>query len=60
MFLLRGVPGSGKSTISKRIQQLYDTDCVCSADDYFMKNGTYNYDNSKIQDAHKWCQQKGE
>lgn len=60
MVIMRGVPGCGKSTIVKHLMKVFDTNCVCSADQYFMKNGTYNYDRSKIKDAHQYCHDKGE
>ena len=45
LFLLRGLPGSGKSTLVKQIQAAYAESAVCSADDYFLQeDGTYNYD----------------
>ena len=48
MFIMRGLPGSGKSTIVRLIREKYQpiTDVVvCSADDYFLQeDGSYNYD----------------
>ena len=48
MFIMRGLPGSGKSTIVRHIRDKYQpiTDVVvCSADDYFLQeDGNYNYD----------------
>lgn len=35
MFILRGLPGSGKSTIAREIKRLYREAVVCSADEYF-------------------------
>ncbi len=53
--ILRGIPGSGKSTYAKS-----QTDAViCSADDFFLQtDGTYVYDKSKIQLAHDACFKK--
>lgn len=39
MFIMKGLPGSGKSTIVKTIQEVYKDSVVCSADFYFMKSG---------------------
>ena len=56
LVLVRGLPGSGKSTVANTIANAgkwfhYE------ADQYFVdKNGTYKWDASKIGDAHKWCQ----
>lgn len=59
LILLRGLPGSGKSTLAKIILQLRSTDDpeVLSADDFFEdKEGDYNFDPSKIKEAHNYCQ----
>jgi predicted kinase len=57
LILLRGLPGSGKSTLAKL---LVDKDyCHKEADMFFVdRDGNYNFDPSKIKDAHSWC--KGE
>lgn len=52
LILLRGVPGSGKTTLAKSIQP----DFRVSADDFFMVNGNYEFDASKLKEAHNWCQ----
>jgi predicted kinase len=51
LFLLRGLPGSGKSTLAKSLGGMYT-----EADQYFMEDGEYKFDPSKIKDAHGWCQ----
>lgn len=51
LFLLRGVPGCGKSTLAKSLGGKY-----AEADQYFMEDGEYKFDPSKIKDAHGWCQ----
>jgi predicted kinase len=51
LFLLRGLPGSGKSTLAKSLGG------VCyEADMYFMKDGEYQFDVTRLKDAHQWCQ----
>lgn len=58
LFLLRGLPGSGKSTLANL---LWDDFLICEADKYFYgEDGTYNFDPTKLKDAHKWCQEKVE
>ena len=61
LILLRGLPGSGKSTLGDVIlytNQLTNQD-VLSADNFFIdKNGEYVFDGSKIKEAHNNCQQK--
>ena len=51
LVLIRGLPGSGKSTMAQAM-----TDHVhFEADMYFMSDGVYTYDASKIGAAHEWC-----
>ena len=59
LILLRGLPGSGKSTLAKIILQLRSIDEpeVLSADDFFEdKEGDYNFDPTKLKEAHNYCQ----
>ena len=51
LYLLRGLPGSGKSTLAKNLGGSH-----FETDQYFMKDGQYNFDVTKLKDAHKWCQ----
>ena len=56
LYIVRGIPGSGKSTFA---EQIVGADfLVFEADKYFINqdNGKYEFDISKIKDAHKWCQ----
>lgn len=52
LVLVRGLPGSGKSTIAKSIAingyTHLETDMYWGPD--------YNFDISKIKEAHQWCQ----
>lgn len=50
LFLVRGLPGSGKTTIAKELTPHY-----VEADMFFMENGRYKFDPSKLPQAHKWC-----
>lgn len=53
VIIMRGLPGSGKSTFVEQFQPPYK---VCSADDYFTDvQGNYNFDPSKLTEAHAWC-----
>ena len=58
MYILRGLPGSGKSSISKYFCDNFDNCNVCSADDYFCKDGIYSWDHNKIDSAHEFCYNK--
>lgn len=55
LILLRGLPGSGKSTFAKRICNQH-----VEADMYFIQDGEYKFDFTKIKEAHKWCHDKTE
>lgn len=61
LILLRGIPGSGKSTLGEVILNCPQstTNMVLSADDLFTdSSGNYNFDSSRIKEAHNLCQQK--
>lgn len=58
LFIIRGLPGSGKSTIVKAITNTYCSSMVCSADDYFLQDGKYNFDAAHLSEAHAACQNK--
>lgn len=52
VIILRGIPGSGKSTIADNIANAV----ICSADNYFMdRQGNYNFDPKQLGEAHKAC-----
>jgi len=59
LILLRGLPGSGKSTLAKAIQPS-GWSAHYEADMFFIKDGDYNFEPSKIKEAHKWCQDEVE
>jgi predicted kinase len=56
LILLRGLPGSGKSTAAKLLGAGGSGTAHFEADMYFMQDGEYKFDASKIKDAHSWCQ----
>lgn len=59
MMILVGLPGSGKSTKVKELQQIHPDAVVCSADHYFTSaDGCYNFDATQLHRAHQACQQK--
>ena len=51
LYLVRGVPGSGKSTFAKSLGGTH-----FETDSYFMVDGEYKFDFTKLKEAHKWCQ----
>lgn len=52
VIIMRGIPGSGKSTYAKAS---FPNALICSADDFFMKDGVYKFDGVKIGMAHAEC-----
>jgi len=65
VIIVRGIPGSGKSTFAKRWLSVAlamrpgHTGIIVSADSYFTDSeGNYNFDASKLWLAHKQCQHK--
>jgi predicted kinase len=58
LFLVRGLPGSGKTSFASAIWNDY---AVCEADKFFYdKEGNYNFDPSKLKEAHTWCKNEVE
>ncbi|XP_039754845.1 uncharacterized protein LOC120629849 isoform X2 [Pararge aegeria] len=65
LIIMRGLPGSGKTYLAERIidaiyctrNQYYSTH-ILSTDAYFMRNGDYIYDKSRISEAHEWNQRR--
>lgn len=53
LILVRGLPGSGKSTFADLIGGFR-----CEADMYFMVDGEYKFDMSKIKEAHRLCKEQ--
>lgn len=52
LYLLRGLPGSGKSTLAEQLGGTH-----FETDKYFVdSNGKYNFDVTKLKEAHQWCQ----
>jgi len=51
LYIVRGLPGSGKSSLAKKV-----TESVYSADDFFTnKKGEYNFKVKLLGKAHEWC-----
>ncbi len=55
LILVRGLPGSGKSTIGQSLQTALGYVHI-EADMYHMKDGEYQFDPTKVKEAHLWCQ----
>jgi NEDD4-binding protein 2 len=50
LILVRGISGAGKSTFAKLLGGKH-----IEADMFFMKDGKYQFDFTKLKDAHRWC-----
>jgi adenylate kinase family enzyme len=57
IYLLRGISGSGKSTLANEIQNKSPLNTKhFEADMFFYDvNGDYQFDASKLKEAHQWC-----
>jgi predicted kinase len=53
--LIRGLPGSGKSTEAKRLVKDRENCVHIEADQFFMVEGVYQYDSNFSSVAHAWC-----
>lgn len=56
LVLIRGLPGSGKTTMAK-VLALVGFEHF-EADQYFEVDGVYQYDPLRIREAHWWCQNR--
>lgn len=55
LYIMRGVPGSGKSTLANQLAE-GDESRILSTDQFFMKDGTYQFDGKMLGKAHEWNQ----
>lgn len=57
LTLVRGVSGSGKSTVAVSLLDYFPYALAYEADMYFYDNyGNYVFDQTKLHLAHKWCE----
>jgi len=58
LTIVRGLPGSGKSSFAGFV---WDDYSICEADKFFYDlDGNYNFDASKLKQAHEWCRDEVE
>jgi len=55
LIIMRGAPGSGKTTFLKKN---YPNALICSADNFFIKDGVYTFNPNLIGIAHEKCYEK--
>ncbi len=58
LYLIRGVPGCGKTTFAEQLKRNNVVVQVLEADKYFIDEGEYKFDASKLREAHEWCQSR--
>jgi predicted kinase len=56
LILFRGIPGCGKSTLASLLMQWEGA--ICTADDFHMRNGNYEWKAENAAKAHLECRRK--
>lgn len=60
LFLICGLPGSGKSTYATKLKQEKNITCHYEADMKLYEDGVYVFERKKLPMAHRWCQEMTE
>jgi predicted kinase len=55
LYLFRGICGAGKTTAAKSLGLM-----TFEADQFFMEDGEYKFDPTKLREAHQWCKDQVE
>ncbi|XP_004604592.1 NEDD4-binding protein 2-like 1 isoform X1 [Sorex araneus] len=59
LYLLRGLPGSGKTTLARQLQHDFPRALIFSTDDFFFReDGTYEFNPDFLEEAHEWNQKR--
>lgn len=56
LYIMCGCSGSGKSFLTSQLKRIDKNLVVCSADNYFIKDGVYNFNPSGLSAAHQQCE----
>lgn len=57
LYLIRGIPGSGKTSLATTLMTLHNYEAIhCEADKYFYYSGEYVFNPTKLKQAHQHCQ----
>lgn len=54
LYIIRGLPGSGKTTLARKLSQRYYCEYF-EADQYFEHDGEYRFDSRLLSEAHRVC-----
>lgn len=62
LILIRGVSGSGKTSFAEFLIYHLLGDCtdstmVCADSFFYDEEGNYNFDSSRLWEAHEWCRE---
>lgn len=55
LILVRGLPGSGKSTYAANLLRMEPNSVHLEADMWFSRSGTYEWVGDYVPRAHRWC-----
>lgn len=60
LYIIRGIPGSGKTTFAERLRTAGLFQRYWEADDFMKENGVYKFDPARLAYCHRCCQQEVE
>lgn len=56
LILVRGLPGSGKTTLAHKLAGLQAGSLCVAADDFFMAGDEYMFDHARLEEVHESCE----